>query len=376
MSMSVLERICSERDEVRSAAIALAESEDFKSDDKTFLELQSRAAELDKRAATLAELMDARENADRLDSKLSKVQRRSEERASRPETRESWGEQFTRSDVFTGYSGRGTSSRFEVEMRALPHALTSMGDALSASPVYDLTPPVAPPLFVPLSNVITVSQNSVDYISWKLKAGSAAVVPEGSKKPELEWEPSVTSASLDTIAGVTSYTRQLAQDAAAVKSYIDGELQREVSRKIESEARAAVSDATYETVTGPAGTGVSGAVRAGQAAVQAAGYSANGFLISSDDLVEMDLASMSLFRGDPRWGLTAIVDPSMDAGDPIVVGDFKAGVQHYQRTSVQLFLTDSHADHFVYNILDAVAEARVKTVVTKPAAIVTATAGA
>ena len=193
--------------------------------------------------------------------------------------------------------------------------------------------------------------------------------------PTLEWKPTVTSSSLDTIAGTTSFTRQLAEDASAVQSFINGELQREVTKKVEAEAKAALAAATLPTATGPADAGVSGAVRAGKAAVQAAGYNPNGFLISSDDLVGVDIAGMAMFRGDPYWGLTPVVDPEMSAGDDNIVRDFKAGVQHYRRNSVQLFLTDSHADAFVHNILWALAEQRCKTIVTKPAAMVSVSAG-
>jgi hypothetical protein len=208
-----------------------------------------------------------------------------------------------------------------------------------------------------------------------LKAGAAAVVAPGATKPELEWEPSVTSSSLDTVAGRTSFHRSLAEDASAVVSFINGELQREVTRKVEAEAKAALAAATLPTATGPAGAGVSGAIRAGKAAVQAAGYSPNGFLVASEDLIEIDIASMTMFRGDPYWALQPIIDPEMSAGDPIIVGDFKAGVQHYRRNTVQLFSTDSHSTHFAENILDVLAEQRCKTVVARPAALVEVAAG-
>jgi HK97 family phage major capsid protein len=373
MSASVLERIVTERDEVRSAAIAMAEQDSFDPSDETFQSLQTRASELDKRAATLAGLMEQQQASDALDSKFSKAQRRSEDRNT--QTRElSWGETFVRSSVFTEWSGRGSTGKLDVETRALPHTLSDMKDALPSSPIYDLTPPEPPQLLIPLTNVVTVSTNAIDYVVWELISGAAAVVAEGAKKPELEWKPTVTSSSLDTIAGTTSFTRQLAEDASAVTSFLNGELQREVTKKVEAEAKAALAAATLPTANGPADAGVSGAIRAGKAAVQAAGYNPNAVLMSASDSVDVDISSMALFRGDPYWGLTPVIDP--DAADgTVIVGDFKAGVQHYRRNSVQLFLTDSHADAFVYNIIWALAEQRAKTIVTKPAAMVEVSAG-
>jgi HK97 family phage major capsid protein len=374
MSKEVLNTLREERDQCRTAALAMVEADDYQPDSEALKQLEERGANLDSQIERLVKLMDAQSAADALDGRMAKTQKRA---AVTTEDRPlSWGEEFTRSAAFTEWTGRGSTSKLEIETRALPHTLTSMKDAIPSSPVYDLTPPEPQAMLVPLSNVITVSTNAIDYVVWTLDSGAAAVVAEGAKKPELSWKPTVTSSSLDTVAGTTSFTRQLAEDASAVQSFINGELQREVTKKVEAEAKAALAAATLPTATGPADAGVSGAIRAGKAAVQAAGYNPNGFLISSDDLVGVDIAGMSMFRGDPYWGLTPIVDPDLDAGDPITVGDFKAGVQHYRRNNVQLFLTDSHADAFVYNILWALAEQRCKTIVTKPAALVEVTAGA
>jgi HK97 family phage major capsid protein len=374
MSKAVLDKLREERDSSRDAAIAMASADDFDPTAEAYVELEARSLKLDDQITRLVGLMDSQAAADALDGKLSKA---TQKRAAitTEERPLSWGEQFVRSDIWSEYPLRGTSAKFEVQSRALPHSLASMADAIPAAQVIDNTPPAMPDLLIPLTNVVTVSSNSVDFIVWVLKAGAAAIVPEKGSKPELEWEPNVESSSLDTIAGRTSFTRQLAEDAPAVRSFIDGELQREVSRKVEAEAKAALGAATLPTASGPAGAGVSGAIRAGKAAVQAAGFSPNAVVMSADDAVAIDIASMSSFRGDPYWGLTPVIDPDASAGT-VTVGDFKAGVQHYRRNAVQLYVTDSHGTHFAENILDALAEQRCKTVVTRPAALVEATAGA
>jgi hypothetical protein len=383
MSATVLERIVTERDEVRSAAIAIAESDDFSPDDKTFIDLQTRASELDKRAATLAGLIEQQQAADALDAKFGKAQKRSEQRSpTTTETRgETWGEAFVRSDVFRDYPGRGNSGKFEVEMRALPATLAAMADALPSVPVYDLTPPQLPPSILPLATVINTAQNSVDYLHFEKETAPAAplssakIVPEGTVKPEVSWRPVVDSASLVTIAARTSYSRQLAADASAVVSYINSELSREVSRKIEEEAQAALAAADLDSVTGAS---LLAAIRMGMARVQGQGYSPNGFTVAADDLAALDLESMEAGTSGPSrtgafWGLTPIIDWTKDAGDPIHVGDFKAGIVHYRRTTVELFTTDSNRDHWELNVLDTLAEARCLTRVVRPAAIVEAT---
>jgi HK97 family phage major capsid protein len=265
----------------------------------------------------------------------------------------------------------------------LPHTLADMADALPSSPIYDMTPSVQANVLLPLVTTINVSQNSVDYVVWNRVTGTAGVsaagvVPEGTLKPSIEWSPSVTSRSLVTVAAHTSFSRQLAEDAAAVKSFLTNELQNEVRRKVQEEAVAALAAATLPTVNGPAGSGLLGAIRAGKAAVAAKGFNANAFLVSSDDLVELDLAVMTTAGTAPNqtnafWGMTPVIDPNGTPGE-IVCGDFKQGVHHYSRNSVLLYLTDSHASNFTLNLLDAVAETRALTAVVRPDALVTASA--
>jgi HK97 family phage major capsid protein len=375
---AVLEDLRTERDRARDAALELVSSADYEPGSEALKGLEERAAHLDTQIERMVRLIESQDAADALDGRLAKGARQQERAAQQPETRDlSWGEQFTRSDVWAEYPFRGTSGKLDVETRALPHSLVTMADALPSSPIYDITPPSPPDLIIPLVSVVTVSTNGIDFITWKVKAGSAEIVGEGQLKPSIEWEPDVTSSSLDTVAAWTSFTRQLAEDSNAVTSFINGELQREISRKVEAEAKAALAAATLPTATGPAGAGVSGAIRKGKAVVQAAGYSANLVLLSADDLIDIDIESMSQFRGDPLWGLTPIVDPDMDAGDPVLVMDGKAAVQHYRRNAVQLFASDSAtADSFLKNVLHVLAEQRAKTVVTRPAAGARVTAGA
>jgi HK97 family phage major capsid protein len=376
MSTDVLTQLREERDQCRTAALAMIEdTENYDPNSESLKKLEERGASLDSQIERLVKLMDSQAAADALDGRMSKASQRQERDASRGEERPlSWGETFVRSSVFTEWTGRGSTGKLDVETRALPHTLTSMKDALPTSPIYDLTAPEPPPMLIPLTNVITVSTNSIDFVQWVLDSGATAVVPEAGKKPELSWKPTVTSSSLDTIAGTTSFTRQLAEDASAVTSFINGELQREVTKKVEAEAKAALAAATLPSGAGPADAGVSGAIRVGKAMVQAAGYSPSVVVMSSDDSVAVDIASMGQFRGDPYWGLTPVIDPDATDGTVLVL-DGKAAIQHYRRNNVQLFLTDSHADAFVYNILWALAEQRCKTVVTKPAAGAEVTAG-
>jgi HK97 family phage major capsid protein len=377
VNTAILDSIRADRDDARNAALALAEAEDFNPDDPTFVDLQARADTLDKRAATIAGILEKQGAADALDGRLSKAHKRAD--TDTPVRLESWGELFTRSDVFTNYPGRGTSSRLLIDtpqVRALP---TSLADLVAAgwkggTLTVDATAPPTPTPLLDAVTTVNVSQNAIDVVVWAKVAGGAAVVPEEGAKPSAEYAPTVTPATLDTIAVWTQLTRQLMEDASAVTSLINGELQREVLTKEEDEAAAALAAATLPTATVPVGESLLSAIRVGIGTVQAAGYQPNAVLVNPADWATLDIAILGGTMAGPvintnYWGLSVIAANDQPAGTA-TVGDFRAGVQHYVRSGVSLYVTDSHASTFVNNVFTILAERRSKTLVTRPAALV------
>jgi HK97 family phage major capsid protein len=372
----VIDQLRSQRDEARDTAITLAEADNFDPESESFRELEARSASLDTQIEHLAKLLDRRQAADALDGRLSKAQHRTAA-TEQLETRESSiGDLFVRSDVYGSYPGRGISSRVEFDVpqvRALPMTTAGWSSVITVRPPISVQAPNPRNVIIPLTTVIPVSGNAIEYVSYAKTTGGALVVAEGADKPPVEWAPTVTSKALDNIAAFTQMTRQLIEDAPAVRAPIDNELQREVAIKAEAEAVAAITGATLPTAAGPAGKGVIGAIRSGMAVVEAAGYPPNAFLIHSDDLVDADLESMTMFRGDVYWGLTPVVDPNATKGT-VVVGDFRAAVHHYTRSSISLYITDSHANTFIANVFTLLAEQRSKTAVVRPVALAEATA--
>lgn len=386
MSVSVLEKLCQERDETRAAAIAIAEADDFNPEDKTFVELQSRAQELDARVASLHGLMEQRSAADAFDGKLAKATQARQQRDERQpfQRRESWGDVFCRSEQFTSYRMKGSSGVLTLEddihTRALPTGLAELVAAgmTGAKTTVDTSAPAAPTPLLDAVTTIQVSSNAIEYVAWTKVAGGAATVAEGAPKPSVEYGPEVTPDTLEMIATYTQLTRQLIEDQSAVRSLIDTELRREVLREEEEHAAAAMVAATLPTATG--GGDLLAAIRVGIGTVQAAGYNPNAVLLNPADYADLDVSVMGATLLGPVirqsfWGLTPLAATSQPAGTA-TVGDFRAGVHHYVRSQVNLFVTDSHADTFLTNVFTILAERRSKTVVVRPAAMVECTAGA
>lgn len=378
----VLSRLRSERDQARDAAIAMAEADEFNPESEAFRALETRSAELDDQITHVVDLYDRRTAADALDGRMSRSATRVEAREAAPGW-ESWGETFTRSEVFTNYPGRGTSSRVELDAapqtRALP---TGLADLIAAgwkggTTQVDTTPPPTPTPLLDVMPNITVSSNAIEAVVWSKVAGGAAIVPEKGAKPSAEWAPDVTPATLDNIAVYTQLTRQMVEDASAVRSLIDTGLRREVLLKEELEAAAALVAAVLPTANG-AGDLLAG-IRIGIATVQAEGYNPTAALINPMDWADFDVRMLdnsttgtAIYQN--YWGLRLISSPAQPAGT-VTVGDFAAGVQHYTRSGVALYITDSHADTFLSNVFTILAERRTKTLVTRPDALCEVTAG-
>lgn len=384
----ILDKLRTERDQVRSAAIAIAEGENFDPADDNFHELETRAAELDKRIESMANLLNQQAAADALDGRMAKMAKQVEEdRQQRSantggqQTRESWGTTFTRSSVFKDYRQRGQSPVLEVEAletRALPTGIGSLVDAGFdlGKLTYNIQPPAIPTPLLNNVSTVTVSGNAIEYVSWKVISGEADIVPEGQPKPPIEYGPTVTPDTLDMIAGYTQLTRQLIEDASAVRNYIDDDLRRQVLIKEEKEAASVIGAASLPTASGD---DLLSAIRVAIGDVQAAGYNPSAVLMNPADYADLDIAVMAATVSGPTvgqrfWGLTPIPSTAQPAGEAIV-GDFATGVVHFVRSAVGLYITDSHGETFLSNVFTLLAERRAKTAVVRPDALAVASAG-
>lgn len=381
MNQSVLDGLREQRDEARSGAVALAESDNFNPQDEVYLNLKTRAEQLDSRIAEIATLLEAKKSSDALDGRLAKADQRKQERSGWSVTSEpavSFGEAFIRSEAFSEYSSspRGRMPKIEMEMqnRALPTGLTDIyGSGLLSQPstTVNVQAPAAPTPLLDNINRVQVTSNAIDYVSWSLTSGSAAVVPEKSPKPAVEFAPSVTSDSLDNIAAYTQLTRQLIEDAPSVRDMINGELIREILREEEEQVATALGAATLSTASG---SDLLAAIRVGVGTVQSAGYSPNAVLLNPADWADLDNTVMGGTLNGPViranfWGLTPIPSTVQAAGTAIV-GDFRTAVTQFYRSQVALYITDSHAETFLSNVFTLLAERRSLAAVIRPQALV------
>jgi HK97 family phage major capsid protein len=287
------------------------------------------------------------------------------------EVRQSVGEKFVGSEAFKTYNGRGTMAPVEfddflgLEQRAAIDTAT-----LNIPPI--LWDGLAGPRFVtPLLQVIgreVVSSGSIEYMTWS-EATGAAVVAEGAVKPEATLTPTTTPLSLDTYAYWKAITRQALEDYPRVRSIVENKLRQGLARTLEGAAATELATVT-NTATG---VGIAG-IREAIGEVQGNGFTPNAIALSPSDFAALDIdawsasSSGSVSGPGTYWGLRPVSVPQLPPG-VMYVGDFAEGITWFDRGTASVYMTDSHADYFVRNLLVILAEQRSAFALTEPGAM-------
>lgn len=298
-----------------------------------------------------------------------------------------WGELFVRSAAFESYPGSGSSQRVDVPFELDQRAAIGIGTFPDQGlPPYYWNP--APHTYAsPLLDVVgkvSTSSNAVSYVEWAPNPQAAAsVATEGSLKVEAVMTATGVSQSLVTWAHWKEITRQALEDIPQIRSTVENRLRQGLVVAIEESIIANLVAATIPPVTGSAADNdtLLSVIREGIGTVQAAGYARpNAVVLNPADYAALDIAVMNATQqgpamGDPFWGLRPIASNGVPAGTAWV-GDFSVGVTLFTRGTAAVYLTDSHADNFIRNVLLLLAETRGLAVVTEPAALAECTVGA
>jgi hypothetical protein len=305
-----------------------------------------------------------------------------------------WGDAFVESDAFANYVGAGSSARVEVagvyETRAAmldglqTRAPVDTGDGIAIPYLY--APPV-PNFPTPLLGGLRsrqVAGNSVSWVQWTPSPPPAAgVVAEGALKPEMALTATPTSETLDTIAHWKEITRQ-----ASGRYPADSRNRRDTAARgnlpqargrYRGRARGR-TDPPVSSGSAAAGDTLLASIRVGLATVETNGYTPNAVLVNPADAADIDLAIMSGTLLGPTqtaglWGLRIVGVAGLPAGTAYV-GDFQQAVTVFDRGTTAVYLSDSHADNFIRNVLLLLAEIRALATVPEPQAAAKCTVGA
>ncbi len=377
------ERVTLTETEQRMGDMAAAEERDYNEAEEAALAgIKTRCAVIDNQIRTHHEQVESARSFADLQSKLENTREQNAAVTGRGlatrgpvglETT-SFGQAFVDSEQFRSYTGHGQSGRVAIEgYMELRAPITSANLYIP----HFVLPPVEYQTSAPLLEVcgrVTVSSAVVD---WVEIGGDplAAVVPEGTAKPEAAFTVTPKSAALDTIAHWVQITRQALEDATYIRSLIESKLRRGLLNKAETDMAAAIDASTavqVATATAAQG-GLLSAIRIGIGKVQGAGFVPNAVALNPADFAALDVAVMGTTDAGPIsqtsfWGMKPVAAASIPAGKAYV-GDFASGATLFDRGVTNVFLSDSHASLFISNILVILAEARLKSAVTEPLAL-------
>lgn len=389
--ITYLSRLTDERDSLTQAATELAqraatEERDVSSTEADSLRAwQTRCAEID---SQLTEYNAQAESARAYATLRAELETRDAAQPATPartqlQTREaSWGERFVESDAFLNYPGAGTSRRvelpFDLEQRAAIDLATLPQNPYTYTPAnYTYQSPL-----LDIIGKVTTSQNGVQWVQWTPNPQAAAtVVAEGALKPEAAMTATVVPGTLETYAHWKAITRQALEDIPQIRSTVENRLRQGLVVALEEAVSAALLAAPIPPVTGSAAANdtLLGTIRVGVATVQAAGYGApNAVLLNPEDWAALDVATIGNAGGASGqsgfWGMRAVAVPSIPAGTALV-GNFATAVQLFTRGAAEVFLSDSHSDYMIRNLLLLLAEIRALATVPDPAAAAKCTVG-
>jgi len=389
--MNVFEKWKKERDDALAAMQQIVEKDErTDADTKAFNDLEGQVKTRSAQMADYTRFTEYRTGADALERRGEVQDTDAFGQPKAGGAPKSFGEQFIESEQFRGYHFRGNSSVFDMEMetRALITTGTPDWDKALYKPqtVTFASPTDSFPLF-DVCSVETVSTGNVEWVQYGYGANAdsdlgnagnaAAVVAEGAQKPESTLGARVAGATLDTTAHFVNVSRQSLEDSARLRSIVDGLLLRGVLYKEHLALASSIAGATLPTASDP---DLLAAIRIGMGTVQAAGWFPNAVLLNPADWAALDIGVMGSTLNGPQtrqsfWGLTPVAANTQPVGTA-TVGDFKAGVSHFRRSSIGVYVSDSHAGNFTLNIFTILAERRTYSVVSNPSALCEATSGA
>lgn len=238
----------------------------------------------------------------------------------------------------------------------------------------------------------TTTSNAIEYpVETSNPATSgAAVVSEGTRKPQTNLTFDLKSVPVRTIAHYSKASRQILDDAPMLQSYIDGRLRFGLGYVEENELL--YGDGTGQHIYGvvPQATAYAAAftptspqnidtLRLASLQATLALYPATGYVLHPTDWAKIELTKDGQQRyivGDPQnqiaprlWNLPVVATQAMLVGH-FLTGAFRLGAQIFDRMSIEVLVSTENEDDFVRNFITLRAEERLALAVYRPQAFV------
>lgn len=318
------------------------------------------------------------------------------------------GVQFVRSPELAAYrqgGGRGQMQPVAVqgEVRAL-FATTNNPSNPQRLPGLFQAVPDAPLRIIDLIDRQPMDGTTIEWVREDVAPNAAAEVAEGAVKPEATFTLTLVQDTAATIAHWVNLTRQALADDGQLRGYVEGRLGFGLMKRLNNQILS--GNGTAPNLRGILNTTGIGTYTAGSATERALVSIRKAKTVAQLSEFEPDTVALNPVDWEaveltadnngalmvasnvqatlaPRiWGLNVVADPLLTGtsfgvtGGTFLVGAFREGATLWERTGVELYLTDSHASNFTSNILTLLAELRAGLSVWRPKAFVKGTFGA
>lgn len=236
------------------------------------------------------------------------------------------------------------------------------------------------------------ASNNVEYVKETGYTNNAAPVAETTAKPYSDLTFDMASAPVRTLAHLFKASRQILDDAPALRSYIDGRAR--YGLRFVEENQLLNGSGTGQNIHGlvpqatafaPADVGLTAptgidTLRLAILQVVLAEYPATAFVLNPIDWAAIELtkdAGGNYIIGNPQgsltptlWNLPVVSTQAMAAGE-FLTGAFSYGAQIFDRMEIEVLLSSENDKDFETNMLSIRAEERLALAVYRPEAFVT-----
>lgn len=235
------------------------------------------------------------------------------------------------------------------------------------------------------------SSNAIEYVRETGYTNSADVVAENAQKPYSDIEFNQVTANVRTIAHLFKVSRQMLDDAPALRSYIDG--RAIYGLQLAEERQLLFGDGTGQNIAGivpaaeafdaefePAEQTVIDRIRLALLQVALAEYAADGIVLNPVDWARIELTKDKEARyiigqpagaiGNTLWRLPVVETQAMTAST-FLTGAFGMGAQIFDRMAIEVLISTENDKDFEKNMATIRAEERLALAVYRPEAFVT-----
>lgn len=343
-----------------------------------------------KRAADEA-LIKHNELAARLDE-LEKKQSRRGSGGDGAGGRKSVGEIVTDNDSVKAFMSAKNRGNVRVGVKAIitsatNDALGSAGDLVQRERVGGII--AAPDRRLTVRDLLTpgtTGSNALEYVRETGFVNNSAVVAEGALKPQSDIKFDLLTTPVVTIAHWVQASKQILDDAAQLRSYIDGRLRFglqfvEEAQLLKGSGTGGNLQGIY-TVATPyaapfvlAGATMIDNLRLGLLQAALAEYPATGMVLNPMDWARIELtktsegaylfANPTTMAGPRLWGLPVVETQAMNV-DEWLAGAFKLGAQIFDREDAAIEVSTEDRDNFIRNLVTIRAEERLGLAIYRP----------